>query len=657
MIKLFSELRRRNVFRVCGTYVVAAWFLVQTAFTLEGVMNLPEWFDGLVMAVAMLGLPIITILAWAFELTPDGFKRTEIVSEEDSIAAQTGKRLDVAIIIGLVLVGGLLLADRFRPAGGTATQLTSTSVAVLPFENRSAQDNDAFFADGIHDELLTTLSRISDLDVISRTSVMGYRGTDKRVPDIAKELGVGAVLEGAVQRSGNRVRITVQLIDGANDRHIWAESYDRPLTPENIFDIQGEITNVIASALKGVLIEDTVPREDATENLAAYDAYLKARLLTNPGEDNPEELKQAIAAYDDAIAADPNYAKAWSGKAYAQLALYWFHGRDSDIRDAGRASLDRAKSLAPNELETYLAEAFYLYWGQSDYRNAEATFDKALSVAPGNVDALAGQAFLTRRLGNFEEGLAGLEKAHRLDPASFYLIPELALTHVFLGNFDEADEFIAKAKAMNPDSLQGHGFAAAIAQFKGDEDAAFDAFKPLATYLPYTYVNYAHATQDENKIRAALAVWPSSQRSTPKQKVAHALAHMRSADIINLPAEERETYRVTLEALFDPSAGWESEAYEKAVLVATILGKTETVDRLAEELPSLVADDAVEAISGYSDLAESYMRLDQPDRALDYIEKMAGLMGPYILRVFEDDALYAPLKDTPRWTAIASYSG
>lgn len=656
MIKIFSELRRRNVFRVCGTYVVAAWFLVQTAFTLEGVMNLPDWFDGLVLATAMLGFPIIAILAWAFELTPDGFKRTEVVLEEDSISAQTGKKLDIAIVIGLLLVGGLLLADRFKPSQRTLS-FNSTSVAVLPFENRSAEDGDAFFADGIHDELLTTLSRIQDLDVISRTSVMGYRNTDKRVPDIAEELGVGAVLEGAVQRSGNRVRITVQLIDGTNDRHIWAESYDRPLSPENIFDIQGEITNVIASALKVVLVKDETPQADATQNLAAYDAYLKGRLLTQPGEDNAEELRQAIAAYEDAIQADPNYAKAWAGKAYAELALYWFHNRDNRDREAGKASLDRAKTLAPNVLETHLAEAYYLYWGESDYRNAEASFDKALTVAPGNIEAIAGQAFLTRRLGNFEDALAGLERAHRLDPASFYLIPELALTHVFLGNFAEADAFIAKAKAMNPDSLQGHGFAAAVAQFRGDDEAAFEAFTPLATYAPYAYVNYALATRDENKVRAALAVWPQAQQSSPSQKAEYALAHLRGADIIALPEAERAAHLATLRALFDPSASWKDSPYTNPVLIAAILKEAAVVDRLAAEHPARAKDDAIQAIGDYSDLAESYMRLKNNERALDYIEKMAELMGPHALRIFENDELFAPLKDNPRWTKLASYAG
>jgi len=656
MIKLFSELRRRNVFRVCGTYVVAAWFLVQTAFTLEGVMNLPEWFDGLVLAVAILGFPIIAILAWAFELTPEGFKRSEVVSAEDSIAVETGKKLDIAIIIGLALVAGLLLADRFKPAAPQFT-LNSASVAVLPFENRSLENSDAFFADGIHDELLTTLSRVDGLDVISRTSVMGYRGTDKRVPDIAEELGVAAVLEGAVQRSGNRVRITVQLIDGANDRHIWAESYDRPLSLENIFDIQGEITNVIASALRGVLIEGDAPRGETTQNLVAYDAYLKGQLLTQPGESNDEELKLAIAAYDEALDADPAFAKAWARKAYAELALYWFHDRDIKDREAGKKSLDWAKSLAPNGFETHLAEAFYLYWGQSDYRNAEAAFETALSVAPGNVEAIAGQAFLTRRLGNFKEALSGLERAHRLDPASYYLIPELALTHVFLGNFDEADAFIAKAKAMNPDSLQGHGFAAAVAQFRGDTHAAFEAFTPLASYDPYTYAAYALSTGDKSKVQAALAVWPQSQRSTPAQKASYALAQLRSAELLGLSDSKKAIFQTTLRALYDPRSGWKDSPYNHPAIIASLLGETETVDNLAMEYQSLAKDDAIDAISAYSDLAESYMRLGNREKALDNIEKMSQITGPHVLRVFQDDPLFAPLKTNSRWAALAAIQG
>ena len=314
MMKFFAELRRRNVFRVCGTYVVATWFLVRTAFTLESVMALPAWFDSLAMAIAILGFPIAAILSWAFELTPEGFKRTEIVNPEESITHTTGKRLDVIIACGLVVIGGLLIAERVFPSGGkpVATQkaisVDGTSVAVLPFENRSETKSDAYFADGIHDELLTELARVPGLEVISRTSVMGYRSTDKRVPQIAQELGVAAVLEGAVQRSGERVRISVQLIDGKDDTQIWANRYDRPLSTENIFDIQGEITRVIAGALKGVLMRDAPPRSRPTDDVQAYQAYMQARVLTQPGDDIAQDLEDAVKAYDRALALDPQMA-------------------------------------------------------------------------------------------------------------------------------------------------------------------------------------------------------------------------------------------------------------------------------------------------------------------------------------------------------------
>jgi len=254
-VNFFTEMRRRNVFRVAGTYFVGAWFLVQTAFTLESVMNLPDWFDALFMSLMILGAPVVVVLAWAFELTPDGFKRTENISKEDSIAAQTGRRLEVVIILGLAVIGGLLIADRVMPNESikTASFANNNSVAVLPFSNRSAEETDSYFADGIHDDLLTQLSKMSGLEVISRTSVMGFKDTQKRIPEIAEELKVAVVLEGAVQRAGDRVRITVQLIDGKDDKHLWAENYDRALTTENIFDIQAEITKVIATALETVI--------------------------------------------------------------------------------------------------------------------------------------------------------------------------------------------------------------------------------------------------------------------------------------------------------------------------------------------------------------------------------------------------------------------
>ncbi len=655
-MKFFAELRRRNVLPVAGTFLVGSWFLVQIAFTLESVMNLPDWFDSIFMALLILGLPVAIVLAWAFELTPEGFKRTELVNEAESITEKTGKKLDIAILIGLVLIGALLIFTHFRPGGLKAPKymkVDGRSVAVLPFENRSAEAENAFFADGIHDELLTALAKVPGLDVISRTSVMGYRGTDKRVPEIAEELGAAAILEGAVQKAGPRVRITVQLIDGRDDTHIWANNYDRALTTENIFDIQGEITQVIAESLEDVLA-GTTPSEvenQNTQNIKAYEAYIRAKLKTNPGDNKAEELKEALKLYDDAINYDSNYAKAWAGRAYAQMALYWFHGKDTSYRDAAIISLSRAKELGPNNLETHIAEAFYHYWGFSQFPAAEIAFDKALAVAPANVDALAGKAFIVRRLGHFKDAAVDLEQAHRLDPLSYYLIPELGLTYALIGDFDQAKEMMDQALDMDPSSLQGTGFAAAIAQFRGEPEAAHRYFEPLAKYLPMEHVNYALAVGDEGDIRHAISEWPETAKLTPNDQIKFAMAEARVAIALGLDADKRIAIDKLTKA-YDTAATWaEGQAYSPVIL-AGLLGHKDHVARLAGGYDAFNPDDKLRALTDYGNIAEAYIHLGDFEAAMDYIEKMEALTGPHIIRVLEYDPMVAPLRNHPRYQAL-----
>ncbi|WP_409432727.1 tetratricopeptide repeat protein [Litorimonas sp. RW-G-Af-16] len=656
MMKLFAELRRRNVLRVAGTFLVGSWFLVQMAFTLESVMNLPEWFDAIFMALLILGLPVAIILAWAFELTPEGFKRTAVVNEADSIAAKTGKKLDIAILIGFALIAGLLIMGQFRGGSSGATKLLKvdgSSVAVLPFENRSADLDNAYFADGIHDELLTALSKVDGLDVISRTSVMGYRNTEKRIPEIAAELGAAAVLEGAVQKSGERVRITVQLIDGANDTHIWANNYDRALTTENIFDIQGEITNVIAASLKDVLggnLEVT-PLNGPTDNLAAFEAYIKAKLQANPGNPVKDDLIKALALYDQAVSLDPNFAEGWARKAYTHMALYWFHGRDQADLALAVPALDNAKRLSPNALDTLVANAFYHYWGEADFRAANDAFDQALRVAPGDVEAIAGKAFITRRLGNFEESLAGLEKAHRLDPLSYYLIPELGLTYALLGRAEEAKAMMEKARDMDPQSLQGAGFRAAVAQFRGDADAAYEAFKPVAAYLPSVYVNYALATRDEAKARAAMKAWPDDRRQSDDDKLKYAYKAWAVADAFG-DAAEKEAATDALRAFYDPTETWRVGQAISPVILPAILRDTVRLRELDEAHQTFDTDDQLTRLSTYGELAGAFAEIGDQGRAMDYIEQMEALTGPHILLVLENDMGLDGLRDHPRYKAL-----
>ncbi len=661
MVNFFREMRRRNVFRVVAAYVVGAWFLVQTALTLENVMNLPEWFDAFVMSLAIMGLPISVVLAWAFELTPDGFKRTALVSPEASISETTGKRLDIAIIFGLLLVAGVMAAGIFNPGNKVrvASLSGNNSVAVLPFTNRSANQDDAYFADGIHDELLTQLSKIDTMEVISRTSVMGYRETSKRIPDIAKELGVAVILEGAVQRAGDRVRITVQLIDGKDDTHLWAENYDRALTTENIFDIQAEITDVIAEALETIISgeEKTILTSQPTQNVMAFEAYMQGRLLARPNGGNESDLIKAVASYGKAIDVDPNYAEAFAGKAYAQMALYWFHGRDSSYREAARANLDKAIALSPDTFETLFSDGFYYYWGYQDFRRADRLFDKALKVAPNSVDALAGKAFIARRLGRFVDSAVDLEKAHRLDPLSFYLIPELALTRVLIGDFDGANAMVERAKMMQPNSIRGAAFEASVLQFQGDELGAYDAILKTENYLPKQKVDYAIATRDPEKILTALAAWPEHMRSNVRNPAMYEITRIRGLLAMGEKEQaDKEIDALRIRSADFPAAEWHSGLEYSPVTLPGLFGDLSVVEKLAKQYENLPIDDYMSALTDYADIADAFARAGSPERALDYLEKMRDITGPFMVLVMQDSEWADGLQDHPRFKKmIADY--
>ncbi len=655
-IQFFAEMRRRNVFRVAGTYFVGSWFLVQIAFTLESVMKLPEWFDALFMSLMILGAPVVIVLAWAFELTPDGFKRTEAISKENSIASQTGRKLEIAIIIGLIAIGGLLLADRFAPADGvrTARQSSNHSVAVLPFSNRSSESGDAFFADGIHDDLLTRLSKVSAFEVISRTSVMGYRNTEKRIPEIAAELGVAVILEGAVQRAGDRVRITVQLIDGVDDKHLWAENYDRALTTDNIFDIQAEITQVIARALEAVMSgEDVTAASDKpTENLAAYEAYIQSRLLMRPDNNNEADLNRSIALADKALALDPDFADAYAVKSYAQMAQYWFNGRNTIYRDAALGSISKAKELSPNNPDTLLAEAFYYYWGFRDFRTADGIFDQALKVAPNNIHAVSGKAFIARRLGRFRESAIDLSKARRLDPKTLYLIPELGLTHVLIGEFDKANEMTTLAKAMQPGSVQVAAFEAAILQFQGDAIGAYRALEPTGTLLQQAKMNYALATRNPALFNKVLEEWPEESRAPGGSPHAYRVNTIRALRVEGKNSTEETDALRNAVKLEPPSSDWSHVGSYSPIVIPGLLGDTASVKALAESYENNAPDDALAALTALGEIAEALARVGEVDLAMDYAERMRDMTGPHMFLLHQMEPGFDNLRDHPRYNKM-----
>src|SRR6266536_1559216 len=332
----FAELKRRNGYKVAIAYAIVGWLVMQIAATVVPALHLSDAITSAVVLLTLLGFPIALVLAWAFELTPEGIKRAEDVAPSDSITHRTGRKL-TALIVLVAIVAAVLLAlqlMRHKPAVATGNPATAPavpkaaleviaekSIAVLPFQNLSKDEENAFFTDGVQDEILTDLAKIADLKVISRTSVMQYKNTAARnLPEIAQALKVAHVLEGSVQRSANRVRVSAQLIDARNDTHVWAEKYDRDLA--DVFAIQSEIAEKIADQLQAKLSprEKSAMSEQPTKDLAAYDLYVRATEAIDaaPTTQNlKENFLEAISLLEQAIARDPAFFNAYCKLAQA----------------------------------------------------------------------------------------------------------------------------------------------------------------------------------------------------------------------------------------------------------------------------------------------------------------------------------------------------
>jgi len=490
-MSLFTELKRRNVFRVGIAYAVAAWVLLQVFDVIGEILELPAWGGKLILAMLVVGFFLALILAWAYELTPEGVKRESEVDRSQSVTRQTGRKLNALIMGLLVLAVAYLLFDKFwlqsrlaatiaepsppavadetlAAASGGPDAIDPHSIAVLPFDNRSPLAEDEFFIEGIHDDLLTTLARIGSLKVISRTSVSRFAQSEKSIPEIARELGVAAIMEGAVQRAGDTVRVNVQLIDARTDQHLWAEFFDRELTTDNLFAIQSEITQRIARALEAELSPDEQRglQNRPTENLAAYSAYLRGLRAFETREVEP--MREALADFQRAVELDPEFALAWSGIAQVAEVLPSWGGM---TREEGKAisvpAAERAMALAPDSGEANLALAMVL----EDDR-AVPQYAKAVQMLPNH--AMAHQWYANALQGppgpEWLQALDLLRKAEELDPLSPHIRAQVARQLIFMGRFDEAEAQLRVVLASHPDFAPAKGFMSWLMVGRGDLD-------------------------------------------------------------------------------------------------------------------------------------------------------------------------------------------
>ncbi|HEY5776758.1 MAG TPA: tetratricopeptide repeat protein [Xanthomonadales bacterium] len=458
-MSFFSELKRRNVFKVAAAYLIVAWLLLQISDTLVPALHLPEWFNSGVAFLLIIGFPIAIIFAWAFEMTPEGLKKEKDIDRSQSVTAHTGKRLNTTILLLMAMAIAYLLFDKFsgtRPDSSStpATEVahsvvqqnpepapvavatdTRQSIAVLPFANRSNVEDDLFFTDGIHDDLLTQLAKIDGLKVISRTSVMEYRGTTKKIPQIAAELGVATILEGGIQRAGNRVRINAQLIDVAHDEHLWAETYDREMTIENLFDIQSDITRAIVAAVKLELSDEQVQAlaDAPTANLEAYEAYLRARAAINRADYVADKFFDALPWAEQAVELDPGFTEGWAILTEVHGQLYWIGADPTEERKA-RAADALAKTLqtGPGTAPAHAAQALWHYRFDRDFAAALNEYVNALALRPGDTAWMVYKALSQRRLGDWDGAIVTFEQILAIDPVNVWAMAQMASTYSFM---------------------------------------------------------------------------------------------------------------------------------------------------------------------------------------------------------------------------------
>jgi TolB-like protein/cytochrome c-type biogenesis protein CcmH/NrfG len=476
-MSLFDELKRRNVFRVGIAYLVGGWLLLQLTEVLSELLKLPEQVGPVVVSIVIIGLPIALFFAWAFELTPEGVKREKDVDRNQSITPQTGKKLNNTILVLMALAIAYLLFDKFSEKGpeplsressaevndagngnADSTQvevesvISRQSIAVLPFDNRSDQKSDEYFVEGIHDDLLTNLARIGSLKVISRTSMTQYKETEKTIPQIAGELGVATIMEGAVQRSGNTVRINVQLIDAQTDEHLWAEIFDRELTAENLFSIQTEISRSIAEALKATLSseEELQIERRPTENLAAYNAYLRGRHAM--ARRNSESLQSALYEYRRAVELDPQFSLAWVGVAEAtNLSGLYGDLNPDDRRILTQEAANRALAIDPTLGEAYVSLGA-IYSLNHEFDQAKQAYQRAIELSPNYATAYHWYSTLLRNWRTrSREALEMSAKAQELDPLSSIIRTDAAELRIFLGDYERARLLLREVIDLDPD--------------------------------------------------------------------------------------------------------------------------------------------------------------------------------------------------------------
>jgi TolB-like protein/tetratricopeptide (TPR) repeat protein len=657
MSGFFEEVQRRKVYRVAAAYVIAAGFLIQIGSAVFPAWDLPGWAFRLVVVLLLMGFPIALILAWAYDVTPQGIRATPAPTMPGS---HRRRNLIMLIAIGVIISAG---AGFFLLPRVSARKIDK-SIAVMPFQNLSEEKENAHFADGMQDDILTNLSKIGDLKVISRMSVMSYRGDGTRnARDIGKALGVGALLEGSVRRAGNRVRVSVQLIDATNDEHIWAEEYDRDLT--DVFAIQTDLAQKIVSSLQAKLSPDEKERLDRrpTENSDAYLLFIQAHDYANRPDRLHDTSLKAEELFEQAIKLDPKFAAAFAGLSMVQSWMYHESDPTPARREKARLNAVESLRLQPNLPEGHLALGFSYYYGDRDYERGLAEFEIAKRDLPNEAQAYLAIGAIQRRQGKWAESTANLEKGVALDPKNVSILFNLAANYRALRNFEAADQTLDRAVALAPNSLSALGGKGYCAVLKGDLAGAEKQLSLIpAETDPNGLVTWIRSGLLilQRKLPEALATvekFPgetmTADTTAPAPKaLVQATIHRLQGDKAKSQTEFEQAHNISGRLLREAPDNPERHA-QHGVILAALGRKQEAIaegKHAVELLPE--SKDAFAGPQVTTTLAQIYVSTGETDEALRLIDHLLTVPNGLTVPVLKLDPAWDPLREDPRFQAL-----
>ena len=673
MSNFFAELKRRNVYKVAVAYAVASWLLIQIATQVFPFFEIPNWAVRLVVIILIAGFPVALVFSWAFEITPEGIKRESEIEADKSITHHTGRKIVGLTVALAVIAAGLLGYQLWGPKrrvveqaaeSGSSLPVSEKSIAVLPFENLSDDKANAYFTEGIQDEILTRLSKIAALKVISRTSTMKYKSTPDNLRDVGRQLGVAHVLEGSVQKIANAVHVNVQLIRAATDEHLWAESYNRKL--DDVFGVEGEVASSIADQLNAKLTgqEQKAVTEKPTQNTAAYDAYLRA-LSIEHNNYNYEAYVQAGHGYERAVQLDPNFALAWARLGIMRSFLY-FNAIDPSKNTATsvREAADRAMTLAPEAGESWIAQGAYRYRVLRDFEGALGAYREAQKRLPNSALVFEYLGFVQRRVGRWAEAEINYKKALELDPRDFQLLSAMGNEfYGYLRRFDDALAMIDRAIQVGPDP-SAYAARVQVLQAAGRlEEARTDLAKiPEDTLDDWVIAARINQAIYEHHFDEAVRVIERKLNSIPKNQ---ALDSFQQWFLVQLGqcqewlgekdkaqrayAQAASAIKPTPETVAGPDAN--GTPYNLAFAYAG-LGEKDKALQQAHDAVNLYETDAIGKPSAETILAQIQARFGEYDAAIAALPHLLEVPAGITVADLKLNPLWDPLRKDPRFRKV-----